>query len=313
VQAAAQPAATVDARAVDLAGRGATALPADYVRRALDTPGLAKAVAGARAKVDSGPEAARNTRLDVQARALLKAVETAFILDPNASTLDLLPEPERSHFKNFAWDENDYPGGPEGPHEDEALALDAALAKIRPERRANSTPTAVVTRAQFNEEVWKYIQAQERPIPGQEQRKLNRYAEASFVLMRDAAKKDGVDIFILSANRDPAVAARNAERTGNAYAVASFSSHILGLAMDLRMSQGAQKYDEASTRPMTNIIAMRSSPVHKWLFVRGAPYGWFPYTHEPWHWEYNPMGFRQRFWKDFPGGMPEGQAPAGEG
>jgi len=254
--------------------------------------------------VENAPEPARNTRRDVAARALLRAVERAFIRDPGASTLDLLPSPLREKYKDFAWDENDYPGGPAGPHEDEAMALDAALARIRPERRANSTPTAVVTKPQFNEETWKYIQSQLRPIPGQEQRKLNRYAVASFVAMREAAKKDGVEIFILSANRDPAVAARNAERTGNPFAVASFSSHILGLAMDLRMSQGSQQYDEASTRPMSNIIAMRSSPVHKWIFVHGAEYGWFPYTHEPWHWEYNPSGFRPRYWQDFPGGIP---------
>lgn len=298
---------------MDLAGRGASVLPADYVRRALAAPEMAKAVAAANTAVADGPEAARNTRRDVQARALLKSVEHAFILDPNASTLDLLPEPERSHFEHFAWDENDYPGGPLGPHEDEVLALDTALAKIRPERRANSTPTAVVVKSQFNEDVWKYIQAEERPIPGQEQRKLNRFAEASFVTIRDDAKADGVDIFILSANRDPQVAARNAARTANAYAVASFSSHILGLAMDLRMSQGSQKFDEAGTRPMSNIIAMRSSPVHKWLFVRGARYGWYPYTHEPWHWEYNPPGFRARFWRDFPGGMPPVENPADPG
>jgi hypothetical protein len=268
---------------------------------------MASAVKNAKAKVEQAPAAARNAARDVQARALLKTVERAFILDPNATTLDLLPEPLRTRYKSFQWDENDYPGGPEGPREDEAIALDAALSRIRPERRANSTPMAVVTKPQFNEDVWKYIEGQERAIPGQEQRKLNRYAQASFIQMRDAAKKDGVDLFVLSANRDPAVAARNAERTANPFAVASFSSHMLGLAMDLRMSQGAQKYAEASTRPMTNIIAMRSSPVHKWLFVHGAPYGWFPYTHEPWHWEYNPPGFRARFWKDYPGGIPAGE------
>jgi hypothetical protein len=308
-QGAGQPATLAD-RAADLAGRGATVLPADFVRAMLARPDLRDNLAAAQARVAKAPPAARNARRAVEARALVRAVERAFILDPNASTLDLLTPPDRTKYENFNWDEDDYPGGPVGPHEDEALALDAALARIRTERRANSTVTAVVTKPQFTEDVWKYIQAQERPVPGQPERKLNRYALASFVSMRDAAKKDGVDIVILSANRDPQVAARNAARTANAFAVASFSSHILGLAMDLRMSQGAQKYDEAATRPMTNIVAMRSSPVHKWLFVHGAEYGWFPYTHEPWHWEYNPMGFRTRFWKGFPGGVPPEQQTA---
>jgi hypothetical protein len=37
------------------------------------------------------------------------------------------------------------------------------------------------------------------------------------------------------------------------------------------------------------------SPVHKWLFVNGEQYGWYPYQNEPWHWEYNPPGFRELF------------------
>jgi hypothetical protein len=31
------------------------------------------------------------------------------------------------------------------------------------------------------------------------------------------------------------------------------------------------------------------------MLLRGAEFGWFPFGHEPWHWEYNPDGFRDRF------------------
>jgi LAS superfamily LD-carboxypeptidase LdcB len=174
--------------------------------------------------------------------------------------------------------------------------MDACLSRIRSERRANSTQTAVVTASQFNDDVWKYIQAEERPVPGQPTFKLNRWALASFLSMREVAKKDGVDIVIISSNRLPATAARNAAKENNSFAVASFSSHILGLAMDIQMRDGNVDVQEATTRPMSNVIAMRRSKAHKWMFLHGAAFGWYPYQHEPWHWEYNPAGFRERFW-----------------
>jgi hypothetical protein len=29
------------------------------------------------------------------------------------------------------------------------------------------------------------------------------------------------------------------------------------------------------------------------------------YQNEPWHWEYNPPGFREIFWAEFLGGAPQ--------
>jgi hypothetical protein len=275
-------------RAVDLASRGASVMPPDQLRRWAPV-----AVAG------SAP-----SRVDAAALNAIRRAEKAFILDPAASTLDLIPEPDRTRFKTFQWDPDDYPGGPLGSHEDVALAQDSALSLIRPERRANSNAPAVVRESEFNDDVWKYVEAEERLVPGQEARKLNRWALASFMPMREAAKRDGVDILILSSNRLPATAAANAARTGNSYAVARFSSHILGLAMDIRMSDDKHQFQEATTRPMSNIIEMRKSKAHKWMFLHGAAYGWYPYQHEPWHWEYNPPGFRDRFWKGYPGNRP---------
>jgi hypothetical protein len=82
---------------------------------------------------------------------------------------------------------------------------------------------------------------------------------------------------------------------GNPEAVAALSPHNLGVAIDLKMSVGKQRYKEATTRPMQNVVDMRESPVHKWMFMRGAAYGWYPYQVEPWHFEYNPIGMRERF------------------
>jgi hypothetical protein len=50
-----------------------------------------------------------------------------------------------------------------------------------------------------------------------------------------------------------------------------------------------------STRSMPNIVRMYRSPVYKWMALHGREHGWFPYRREPWHWEYNPPGFRERF------------------
>ena len=46
---------------------------------------------------------------------------------------------------------------------------------------------------------------------------------------------------------------------------------------------------------MTNMVAMYRSPVYKWMALNGRRFGWFPYRREPWHWEYNPEGFKARF------------------
>jgi hypothetical protein len=48
---------------------------------------------------------------------------------------------------------------------------------------------------------------------------------------------------------------------------------------------------------MGKVVEMRESPAHKWLFIHGAEYGWYPYQHEPWHFEYNPPGLKDTYWK----------------
>lgn len=271
--------------ALHLAALGESRLPPDYIAsRAAAVP------------VGSGSPMA-------EARGLLRALEHRFIHDPAMSSLDLLPPKARALYGGFAWHDDDYPGGPEGPNEAAVLAMDQALGMVRPERRANSTAAAVVVQAEFDDAMWAAIQARRAPVPGQEPRALDREAMASFLLIREAAKRDGVDLFILSSDRLPEVAARNAERVANPYATARFSSHMLGLAVDLRLGHPGLTVREVSTRPMSNIIEMRRTPAHKWMFLKGAAYGWYPYQHEPWHWEYNPPGFRARFWAAI--GQPE--------
>jgi hypothetical protein len=238
-------------------------------------------------------------------RALLRALELKFIHDPKTSGLDILGPELSKHFREFDWQENDFPGGPEGPNEQFADVLVDALDLVRAERRANSTRAAVVLRAEATDEAWNYITNQWVSVPEQERWMLNRHARESFVGMREQAKAEGIDLIILSAHRHPQVAQRNAARAGNPNAVASFSSHSLGLAIDFKMSHREEfTVMEASTRPMAELVRMRESPVHKWLVLRGEEFGWYPYQNEPWHWEYNPPGFREIYWSDFPAGAP---------
>jgi len=161
--------------------------------------------------------------------ALLRALELKFIHDPKASGLDILGPELSKHFREFNWQEDDFPGGPKGPNEQFADVMVDTLDLVLPERRANSTRDAVVLRAEATEAVWNYIKNQWVAVPAQERWSLNRHARESFVRMREQAKAESVDLIILSAHRDPLVAQRNAARAGNPNAVASFSSHSLGL------------------------------------------------------------------------------------
>lgn len=245
---------------------------------------------------------------------LLEIMTRIFILDPSTSSLDLLPGGQGEHYRDFSWGANDYPGGARGANEGVAAEMTRDLSAIRPERRANTGDDAIVTRSEFERDssLREYITNELRAIPdfdaasGFNQgrgHRLNQHALESFLQMREAALNDGVPLIVVSSYRSPATARANAERSGNPSAVASFSAHTLGLAMDLRMSYSITRggsvtsgiYAETVTTPMQNVVDMRQSPIHKWLFIHGAQYGWFPYQNEPWHWEYNPVGFRDTF------------------
>lgn len=238
--------------------------------------------------------------------ALVRAIELKFVHDPETSGLDILGPELSHHFRSFDWQEADFPGGTEGPNEAFADVMVDALDLVLPERRANMSRDAVALKAEVNDAVWGLITNKWTTVPGQERYKLNPHALDSFVRMREQAKRDGVDLNVVSAHRYPQTAQRNAARSGNPNAVASFSSHSLGLAVDINMSHRNDfKTKETATGSMPELVRMRQSPVHKWLVLHGEKYGWYPYQNEPWHWEYNPPGFREKFWAEFPGGAPE--------
>jgi len=224
----------------------------------------------------------------------LAADERLFILDEQRSALERLEPSERDRYLGFAWNAADFPGGPTGPNEDRADRMFAALTRLRPERRANQGATAAVRASEFDTAMQSRLRRALIAVPGEQGMRLHRDASASFVRMRTAASADGVTLTINNAYRAPAVAQANAARADNRLAVAAFSSHTLGLAIDLNMSHGGLRFAETSTRPFGNLVSMYASPVYKWMFLRGESHGWFPYRREPWHWEYNPPGLRER-------------------
>jgi hypothetical protein len=273
----------------------------------------------------------------------------AFIMNPEASTLDLLSKNKCLEYRNLKWDYYDYYGGqgrklkvpdkygnteePRGPNEDKTSQMVAALKTVNPERRVTveeggvAPGTAVLCvkcnradphiiienigtsqKRTISPELWSWIQEQLVPVSGTG-KQLNKHAAESFERMKVDAKQDGIDLVILpgqgAAFRSKTAADTGCAKAGNTFAVACFpNSHNLGLAVDLRMSHGGQKYEEATTLGtygMQNVVDMHNSAVNKWLSVNAAKYNWYPFTHEPWHWEYNPPDFDDTFFAGAPG------------
>jgi uncharacterized protein YraI len=212
-----------------------------------------------------------------------------FIHDSQRSAIDLIGL-SASKYRQFSWDKNDYPGSPKGPNEKLARALATELKKLVPERRVNTGPFKLPFQ-------WSQIEAKLVPVRNQPRYKLYKTAAQSFEKMRLAALKDKVVLKIVSASRTPAHQKRLSGKNKNGAAVArGVSTHNYGLAIDLAMSPGAKApLKEVSTRPFSNVMAMRCSPVHKWLVFFGKDFGWYPYTNEPWHWEYNPRFLKKTF------------------
>ncbi|MBW3664435.1 MAG: D-alanyl-D-alanine carboxypeptidase family protein [Actinobacteria bacterium] len=270
--------------------------------------------------------------------------QAAFVKDAMRSTLELLPEKERKRFEGIEWGWLDYPGRKSKPissmsadevaryrrdaslkehssgryfvgkHQDDADALFLALMRVRPgggERRANLGPDAVLTKARFAKDQKAYddyISSQLATLEGQgsaRSKMMNKHAADKFAELYAAAKADGVVISVRNAFRDRSKAEAAAKRSDNPKAVASFSAHSMGLAMDLNlwtssMSATGEKWTETSTGNFKNIMRMTASPAYKWMFTRGAEFGFYQYRREPWHWEFNPSGFKAQFFADAP-------------
>jgi LAS superfamily LD-carboxypeptidase LdcB len=104
----------------------------------------------------------------------------------------------------------------------------------------------------------------------------------------------------MSGYRTRAAEEAGARRNTNRLAFGAFSPHALGLAADVSLKVGTSahaSFAEAST-VMTQLVTMLNSPAYKWIYMNGATYGFYQYRNEPWHWEYNPSGFKATFWSE---------------
>ena len=238
---------------------------------------------------------------DASSRARYERAVQAWISSTNRSAIELLPDPSQRllFLEQIDWGQEYFPGNaPKSAHtsSQRAEALFRAIARVVPERRVPPTiryhdVTQVV-----------------HEVPNNPGRIAKLYPEArdAFVRMRDAAAAEGIHLVIGSSWRSAEQQRDIAKRQPNPLAAArSRSAHMYGLAVDLRLSVPGVPVREADTRAcnkrtevcehMANVVRMYRSPVYKWMALHGRGFGWFPYRREPWHWEYNPPGFKARF------------------
>ena len=117
---------------------------------------------------------------------------------------------------------------------------------------------------------------------------MNVDAAAKFKAMKEAAKKDKVTLTVGSAYRSRATEEATAKRIKNRKAFAGFSPHSMGLAIDFNLKTKGYDYVEQDTGNFGKVLDMLESPVYKRPSAHASEYGFFPYSQEPWHWEYNP-------------------------
>jgi LAS superfamily LD-carboxypeptidase LdcB len=122
---------------------------------------------------------------------------------------------------------------------------------------------------------------------------VHRAAAAAWRAMRAAYQAetgDAVRLRILSGYRSSARQAvlfrRAVEQYGSEAAARRWvappgsSAHQSGRAVDLDIDGGS-----LSSR---RVDAMRRAPAWLWLNANAERFGFYPYSNEPWHWEFNP-------------------------
>jgi hypothetical protein len=235
-----------------------------------------------------------------QARAALPSNVQAWIRSTDRSAIELVADERlrRRLLEEIDWNREYFPGNLDAKNKRAsgrlAEELFNAMARVTPERR--------VPRGVRFHDVTRVVTS----VPGNPDQKLFPEAHDSFVRMRDAAAADGVRLEILSSWRSLARQQAARARQANPNAVApGISAHNYGLAVDLNMRVPGLSLVNVSTRArdkMANMVRMYRSPNYKWLVLNGSRFGWFPYKREPWHWEYNPPGFKERFEGNFRSG-----------
>lgn len=164
---------------------------------------------------------------------------------------------------------------------------------ILKERRGNSGAHSLITKDQYelDEKIIEGFLTDSKNIKKVDGVELFVDAAKKYEDMQKQAASDGITLKIIHGHRD-----FKDKSSSNSNARAKFSVHHLRNAIDLKLNSAKKSYGkETSTTTMNKVRDKRDSPVHKWMVVHGKSYGWYPFTPEPWHWEYNPPGFRMKF------------------
>lgn len=216
----------------------------------------------------------------------------AWIVDTSRSAVELITEaPGAQHYlRDVRWEHAGYPGNSDNAERNlnpsETEALFARMARLCPERRV---PQLI---RQLD------IDAFVQRVSGQPGKSLFPAAREAFERMQAAAAQNSVTLTILSAWRDAGSQQQVANSNTNRRAAGGQrSAHRYGLAVDLAMAVSGLNIHghETNTHHMADLFAMYRSPAYKWMYVNGESHGFFPYASEPWHWEYNPVGFPDEF------------------
>lgn len=122
--------------------------------------------------------------------------------------------------------------------------------------------------------------------------RLHHLAAKALQAMMKAARADGIKaplLMAVSGYRSVAKQKRlwaiglkkhgSAEKARKWIAPPGRSPHHSGRAIDLWLGLGIGK---------RNAKTMAKLPVYKWMQKNAELFGFYPYTREPWHWEYNP-------------------------
>jgi D-alanyl-D-alanine dipeptidase len=180
--------------------------------------------------------------------------------------------------------------------------MQRAFANFWHERRVTTGPNAVVEQGRDRLTDAQILQIQSAAVrvtgqpPNRPMNRLQPEAARSFEQMAEAAAREGIQLVIGGSGQPRllATARRRAGQNPNQRAVAQgLSAHVLGLAVDLDLIPG--KREDFNTLPMQEVVNRMSTAAHKWTLIHGPAYGWFPYRAEPWHFEYNPEGYREQF------------------
>lgn len=278
---------------IEFGGTSADALKnSAHLNQILDR--LFNSVAAPPAGETSGEEELSSSGAAVTpARATLAGDLATWIRSTDRSAIELVADEtqRRKFLQQVDWSREYFPGNRDTQNREApgrlAEELFQAMARVVPERRV---PTGIrfrdVTRVVVN-------------VPGQSDHKLFPEARESFERMSAAAAVEGVHLQIVSSWRSLALQKRKQSQQTNPNAVArNISAHNYGLAIDLNMRVAGLPLVNTSTRArdrMANVVRMYRSPNYKWLAINASRFGWFPYRREPWHWEYNPPGFKERF------------------